>query len=123
MRICIPVGEDNGLESKVWAHFGSAPGFMIVDTESGSWQVIPNRNQHHAHGMCMPLASLQGEQLDAIAVGGIGAGALNKLMAADIRVYSCDNTSVAQVVADLKAGTLKLMQPNMVCGGHGLSHL
>ncbi len=34
MNICIPVNEDKGLQSPVCAHFGSAPAFMIVDTES-----------------------------------------------------------------------------------------
>ena len=74
MNICIPVNADEGLASPVCAHFGSAPFFMIIDTASGACRALPNGNQHHAHGMCQPLAALAGENLDAIVVGGIGMG-------------------------------------------------
>ena len=79
MNICIPVTEDNGTASPVSRHFGSAPLFLIVDTDSGACRAVPNRNQHHSHGMCMPLASLAGERIDGMVVGGIGMGALSKL--------------------------------------------
>ena len=82
MNICIPISEEKGLESPVCRHFGSAPAFMIVDTEGGEPRTVPNLNQHHAHGMCQPLRALAGEKLDAIVVGGIGAGAVQKLQAA-----------------------------------------
>ena len=36
MKICIPVNENNGVDSSVSAHFGSAPFFMIVDSDTGS---------------------------------------------------------------------------------------
>ena len=122
MNICIPANKDEGLQSQVCAHFGSAPVFMIVDTDSGSCRAIRNNNQHHGHGMCMPLASIQGEHIDAMAVGGIGMGALNKLNAANIQVYISEHATVAETVTALKAGKLKLMQPNMACAQHGQGH-
>jgi predicted Fe-Mo cluster-binding NifX family protein len=122
MNLCIPVDEDKGLHSQVCAHFGSAPAFMIVHTDSGSCRAIPNNNQHHGHGMCMPLQSLQGEHIDGMVVGGIGMGALNKLNAANIQVYISELATVAETVAAFKAGTLRLMQPNMACAHHGQGH-
>jgi predicted Fe-Mo cluster-binding NifX family protein len=119
MNICIPVEEDKGIQSQVCAHFGSAPAFMIVDTDSGSCRAIVNNNDHHSHGMCTPLAALQGETIDGMVVGGIGRGALNKLMAAGIRVYQAEHATVAMTVDALKAGTLGLLQPDMACAGHG----
>lgn len=115
MNICVPIEADKGLESPVCAHFGSAPAFMIVDTEDDSCRVVTNANQHHGHGMCMPLQSLQGETIDAMVVGGIGMGALNKLNAANIEVYQAQRETVGDVVADIKAGTLQRMQPGMAC--------
>ncbi len=100
----------------------SAPTFLIVDTDSGDCRAIANRNQHHNHGMCMPLASLQGEILDGIVVGGIGMGALNKLMAAGIGVFLAEHPTVTETVASFKAGTLRKMQPGMACGGHAHGH-
>jgi len=118
MNICIPVDEDNGLASRVCAHFGSAPLFMIVDTDGESCRAIPNHNQHHGHGMCMPLEALQGESLDGMVVGGIGMGALNKLIAAGLRVYVSEHPTVAETVGAFKAGTLRTMQPDMACAQH-----
>jgi predicted Fe-Mo cluster-binding NifX family protein len=122
MNICIPVNEDKGLKSEVCAHFGSAPAFLIVDTDNESCRAIVNRNQHHAHGMCAPLASLQGERIDGMVVGGIGMGALSKLMAANVQVYVSDFATVAETVAAYKAGTLQPMQPSMACAHHGHGH-
>jgi len=122
MNICIPVNEDRGLQSPVCAHFGSAPFFMIVDTDSGSCRAIANKNQHHGHGMCAPLAALEGECIDGMVVGGIGMGALNKLNAAKVGVYFSKYATIAEIVAAFKAGNLQLMQPNMACAGHGHDH-
>ena len=119
MNICIPVNEDQGLNSTVCLHFGSAPIFMIVDTDSGTCRPILNRNLHHAHGMCTPLASLQGENLDGIVVGGIGMGALNKLMASGIRVFRSEHPTVERTVEAFKADQLQPMTPDIACGGHG----
>jgi predicted Fe-Mo cluster-binding NifX family protein len=118
MTICIPVVADHGVDSPVCEHFGSAPLFMIVDTDSSSCRAIPNHNAHHAHGMCMPLQSLQGERLDGIVVGGIGAGALGKLMAAGLQVFLTGGRTVAETVSAYKAGQLREFAPSMACGGH-----
>jgi predicted Fe-Mo cluster-binding NifX family protein len=122
MNICIPVTADQGLTSPVCAHFGSAPFFMIVDTDSGACRALPNNNQHHAHGMCQPLAALAGEQLDAIVVGGIGMGALNKLLAGGLRVYQAQHPTVELTLAALRANELRGMTPAGACGHHGQDH-
>ena len=119
MNLCIPVDADNGLKSPVCAHFGSAPAFMIVDPDTGACHAIVNGNQHHGHGMCVPLQLVQGERIDGMVVGGIGMGAPNKLNASNIRVYVSEHATVGEVVAAFEAGSLKLMQPSMGCAQHG----
>ncbi len=118
MNICIPVEDDRGLMSPVCAHFGSAPYFLIVDVESGACRAIANGNQHHGHGMCTPLAALSGERIDALAVGGIGAGALGKLRAAGIQVFLSEWATAEETVTACKAGTLRPMTPETACGQH-----
>ncbi|MBN2574135.1 MAG: NifB/NifX family molybdenum-iron cluster-binding protein [Deltaproteobacteria bacterium] len=122
MLLCVPVEADRGLASPVCAHFGSAPAFMLVDSDGGRCRAIPNNNQHGGHGMCMPLQSLEGEPIDAMVVGGIGMGALNKLSAAGIRVYRSEHATVGEVVAAFRAGSLELMQPGMACAQRGHGH-
>lgn len=119
MNICIPVNADQGLQSPVCAHFGSAPLIMIVDTESGTCRAIPNANQHHGHGMCSPLAALAGQAIDGVAVGGIGQGALNKLLAGGLQVFLSQHPTVEETVAALKAGALPPVTPEIACAHHG----
>ncbi len=123
MNICIPVNNDQGLASLVCAHFGSAPFFMIVDAESGACRTLVNHNQHHAHGMCQPLAALATEEIDAIVVGGIGAGALGKLMAAGLGVYRAEHPTVDRTVQAFRDGELRGISMDGTCGhAHGPGH-
>lgn len=122
MKLCIPANEDQGLESPVSEHFGSAKLFVIVDTGSGAFRAVPNRNLHQGHGMCQPLRPLSGEQVDGIAVGGIGMGALGKLLAAGIKVYITRERTVGETVTALNAGTLREATPAAACSRHGHGH-
>jgi predicted Fe-Mo cluster-binding NifX family protein len=122
MKICIPVDEDRGLESPVCAHFGSAPLFVIADTDSGHLATVANGNRHHGHGMCQPLAALDGHQVDGVVVGGIGARALARLQAAGKEVFLSRHTTVEQTLAALREGGLESMTPALACAQHGRGH-
>jgi len=122
MNICIPIVEDKGLQSQVNGHFGSAPLFLIVDTETLSTRAIVNTNAQHPKCMCQPHAALSNEKLDAVVVGGIGMGALNKLRAADIKVYMGRQATVEQVITEFKAGKLNEVTPQTACAHHGQGH-
>ena len=122
MFVCIPIEENQGLESRVCAHFGSTPEFLIVDTDTSSCRSIVNKNQHHGHGMCAPIASLEGEKIDAIVVGGIGMGALNKLMMAGMRVFMAEHETVGETIAAFMTNALEPVQPGMACAHHGHGH-
>jgi predicted Fe-Mo cluster-binding NifX family protein len=122
MNLCIPVMNDLGLESPVCEHFGSAPFFLLVDTATRACRTIENRNQHHAHGMCQPLAALAGEAIDGMVVGGIGMGALNKLGAAGVQVFFAQHPTVGETVDAFLAGTLKPVDPRNACAHHGQGH-
>ncbi len=119
MKICIPVEGNNGIDSRVCAHFGSAPFFMIVDTDTAESDSIVNNGAHHAHGMCQPLTLLEGRDIDGVVVGGIGRGALFKLQAGNIGVYMAEHATVRETVEAYNAGTLKRVGPADVCAGHG----
>jgi predicted Fe-Mo cluster-binding NifX family protein len=119
MVICIPVSQDEGLKSRVSAHFGSAPFFMLVDAQQRILRTVPNRNQIHAHGQCQPLAAIQGEQVDAIVVGGIGAGALAKIQAAGVEVLWSDRRTVEETLEALGGPGLQRVAPAQACGHHG----
>ena len=122
MNLCIPVIRDEGLDSPVSAHFGSAPCFQILDTDSGTCQAVTNANAHHAHGMCQPLAALAGQRFEGVVVAGIGAGALSKLQVAGVKVYHARVRTIQEALTAWREGTLTEMTPAMSCGGHGHGH-
>ena len=119
MKLCLPVKEDNGINSQVSEHFGSAPYFIIVDTENLECKTITNTNSEHSHGMCQPLSVLSAYTFDGIVVGGIGAGALNKLRASNIKVFKTGFGNIADSVKAYKENKLEEMSLNLTCAGHG----
>lgn len=122
MKICFPVEENVGLDSKVFGHFGSAPLFVIVDSETSEITAINNSDKVHQHGACNPVAGLGGHPVDAIVVGGIGGGALHKLNSAGIRAFQAQQGTISHNLDLFKAGTLPEYMPGHTCGGHGHSH-
>ncbi|MDU0458392.1 MAG: NifB/NifX family molybdenum-iron cluster-binding protein [Geobacteraceae bacterium] len=122
MKVCFPVVENLGLESQVFGHFGSAPGFVVVDTVTSEVSEINNSDRIHQHGACNPVAGLGGHQVDAIVVGGIGGGALNKLNSAGLRVFKAMEGTVTANMALFSVNELPEYTPGHTCGGHGHSH-
>ena len=119
MKVCFPTESLQGMESPVYGHFGSAPGFVIVDKETAKLDEISNLDQHHAHGMCQPLRALGGRRVDGVVVGGIGMGALRKLQAEGIHVYRALEGTVRENLDMIRAGKLPEMAAEHTCAGHG----
>jgi predicted Fe-Mo cluster-binding NifX family protein len=118
VKVAFPTQEDAGTESVVYGHFGTANVFLIVDTDSGAISPAANRDLHHEHGNCRPLAALGGQAVDAVVVGGIGGGALRHLNAAGVKVYRGAEGTVAQNLALFKSGKLPEFTMNQTCAGH-----
>ena len=122
MKICFPVQVNEGLASEVYGHFGSAPMFVVVNTDTGEVTSISNSDQIHEHGSCNPVAGLGGHQVDAIVVGGIGRGALHKLNVSGLRVFQAQQGSIDKNMELFKADDLPEFMPGHSCGGHGHDH-
>ncbi len=126
MKLCFPIEKDDGLKSTVHNHFGSTPMFIVVDTDTNDCKTIHNNNQHHAHGMCQPISALGGTKVDAVVLGGIGAGAIQKLRAMGVEVYQSEAETIEDNIALFLANKLNIM--NTTCaghshgGGHGCGH-
>ena len=118
MKICFPVESNKGLNSEVFGHFGSAPIFIVFNTESKSIDTINNQDLNHTHGMCSPLKALDGKTIDAIVVGGIGAGAINKLNGMGIKVYRAIKGTVQDNIRLFENSTLSEITIEHACGGH-----
>jgi len=119
MKIAFPTQFDHGLESPVFGHFGSAAYFLVVDDASGAVETIVNADRDHFHGQCQPLAALGGKKVDAVVVGGIGGGALQKLLTSGIKVYRAVEGTLNQNLELIRTHRLPEFSFNMTCAGNG----
>jgi len=118
MKVCFPVQKDEGFESQVYNHFGSAPVFIVVDTEEKGVHRVDNRDLHHVHGACNPVMALGGQKVDALVVGGIGGGALMKLNAMGVKVYEAGTRTVKENLALLGENMLQELTMDHSCRAH-----
>ncbi len=118
MKVGFAVQMNEGMESKVYDHFGSAPAFIIVDTEGNEVLTINNKDLNHAHGACNPIMALDGKTVDAMVVGGIGAGALTKLNELGIRVYGAGASTVKDNLSLLRDNKLQELSIYNSCRSH-----
>jgi len=118
VKVGFAVQSSEGIESKVYDHFGSSPAFIIVDIEGKEVLTVNNKDLHHAHGACNPIMALDGKSVDAIVVGGIGSGALMKLNALGIKVYGAGAPTVKENLALLSENKLQEFSVDNACRAH-----
>ncbi len=118
MKVGFAVQADEGIESRVFNHFGSAPLFIVVDAATAEITTVDNKDLNHVHGACNPIKALDGQRVDAMVVGGIGAGALSKLNAMGIKVYGSAAATVKENLSLLNANKLQELFAMNACRGH-----
>ncbi len=118
MKLCFAVTKDEGAESAVYGHFGSAPAFIVVNTEDNAMSKIINSDMNHIHGACNPMKAIGGTEVDAVVVGGIGAGALTRLNAEGIKVFKAVENTIKDNLALFHENRLPELTMNHTCGGH-----
>lgn len=119
MKVCFAVQENRGVDSTVYNHFGSAPLFVMVDTDADGATIVDNQDKDHVHGACNPIMAIGGRDIDAVVVGGIGAGAIRGLNSQGIKVYRSEAATVKENLDLLKNGKLPELTMQHACGGHG----
>lgn len=101
----------------IFQHFGKSEAFKVyecVDHKVLHSEVVGTNGQ--GHGALAGL--LQGQQIDALICGGIGAGAQNALADAGIQLYGGVSGSCDAAVDALLQGTLQY-NPAVACDHHG----
>lgn len=121
MKLCFPVTQNIGLDSEVFNHFGSAPLFVVVDSESRVITPVDNGDLGHHHGACNPVKALGNTQVDAIAVRGIGQGAITRLNQMGLKVYKAE-TTITTTLEKLHSSGLTEWPIDAVCQGHSHGH-
>lgn len=119
MKLCFPVAKNDGLDSQLFSHFGSAPLFLMVDTET---QNVTELTNPKAQGGCGRHKAMAANKVDALVVAGIGRGALVNLQNEGIQVYKAQGATITDNILSLVSQRLDPLGNDQVCGGHQHKH-
>ena len=109
-------GED--LSGPVEPRFGRCPRFIVVDTETMEFEVIPNTAISSAHGAGIAAAQLVGSMgAKAVLTGNVGPNAHSALSATGIKIVTGVSGTVGDAVKRFSAGEYKSTRGPSV-GGH-----
>ena len=97
------------LESPIDTRFGRAPGFLVVDVDSGATEFIDNQQSlDAAQGAGIQAAeTVVRSGAKAVVTGHCGPKAFRGLSAAGVKIYNTDQPTVAAALEAFKAGKLK----------------
>jgi len=118
MKICFPVSESNGVMSRIYGHFGSAPYYIIIDDQDHFIHVVENHDVYHQKNQCSPLRGLMGRKVDSVVVNGIGTGAYKKLDALGVKVFQAVSGTVQQNFELYSCNQLSQIDHAHTCSGH-----
>ncbi|MDF7824424.1 NifB/NifX family molybdenum-iron cluster-binding protein [Pontiellaceae bacterium B12227] len=107
MRIALTT-TGNDLDAPLADRFGRASGFLVYDTDVGTFVVKGNdRNPHTSKGAGIQVAlKLLAENVDMVICSHIGSIAYETLDAANIAVYECNGATVREAIHQLIYGKL-----------------
>ncbi len=87
--------------------FGRAAGFLIYDTETKNFTVVPNASVDASHGAGIKAAeTIAAAGAQTLVTGECGPKATTALKAAKIPAYSCKDKSVSEALELFLAGKL-----------------
>lgn len=121
MRACVPTTDDAGLDAQRSDHFGRAPYYTIVDTETGDVETVTNESRHRG-GSKMPPTFVAEHDVDAVLVDHVGKPGMELFEEYGIDVLHTDESTVEAAVERFEAGDLEelgLADAHSHGGGHG----
>ena len=121
MKIAVPSYSPGGLEAEVCPHLGHAEFVTVVEVEGSrpiKVEVVDCRGQHYGFAR-RPVEVLSSLSVDAVAVKGLGARALDWLRQSGIKVYRVNANRVADAVAEVAEGRASEVSVEEACVGGG----
>ncbi|MFO7569752.1 MAG: NifB/NifX family molybdenum-iron cluster-binding protein [Smithellaceae bacterium] len=106
MLVAISAQGDN-LDALVEPRFGRCERFLVIDTDTFAFEVVPNPNLNASGGAGIQTAQmLAHQQVQAVLTGHCGPNAFRTLQAAGITMHVDVTGTVRQAVEQYVAGTL-----------------
>lgn len=110
MKIIV-TSEGKDLSAPSSPRFGRCPFYILVETETMTFQALPNPAMSASGGAGIQAAQFVVEQeAEAVLTGNVGPNAMDVLQAAELTVYLLDGGSVKEAVEAYRAGQLEVAQ-------------
>lgn len=117
MKVCIPTEGKRGLDESVSHHFGRAPAYAIVDSDTMDCRFIDNKSEHFG-GMGKPPEIIAETGAEVVLASGMGPRAMQMLAERRIKIYCGISGTVRESVEAFKAGKLSLATEELACKDH-----
>ena len=121
MKIAFPVVTDGGLEATIAEHFGRAPMYTIIDTETKEVSVVENQGEHFGGQHAAPV-SLNNRGINVLICKGLGRKAINLFNELCIGVFITQKAIVKEAYESYNKGELVQATETDGCAGHSKSH-
>lgn len=121
MKVCVPTRDNNGMEGTVEQHFGKAPTYTILDTDSGEISVIPNTSEHMG-GVDLPPEFLYKNGVEIMLCAGLGHRAVKIFESYGIDVFVGAGGTVQEAIEAWEAGQLNNASAENTCAEHEHHH-
>jgi predicted Fe-Mo cluster-binding NifX family protein len=120
MKVCIPIEDSRGLDSRVAGHFGSSPYLLVYETSTEESETVSNGDSEHEHGRCNPVGIVMSTGSSAVIAAGLGMRAIQLLSSHGVVVFRTDSITVREALSKLQAEELPKMTLIDCCnhGGH-----
>ncbi|HIE31677.1 MAG TPA: dinitrogenase iron-molybdenum cofactor biosynthesis protein [Methanosarcinales archaeon] len=117
MKVCIPTAGKGGIDDHVGQHFGRAPTYTIVDTDTSEVEVIQNTGEHMG-GTGLPPEFISKTGTHIMLCGGLGPRAIMMFEQFGIDVFVGAEGKVSDVVEAWKQGMLVEATDENACREH-----
>jgi predicted Fe-Mo cluster-binding NifX family protein len=108
----------NDLSSPVDPHFGRCPQYLVVDTETMEFKVVPNTAVGSAHGAGIAAAQLVASMgVKVVLTGNVGPNAYSALSASGVKIVTGVSGAVGDAVKRFSSGGYQSTSGPSI-GGH-----
>lgn len=121
MKVCIPTKEKGGMEDELSEHFGSAPTFTIIDAETMTVEVVPNKSDHFG-GTGKPPEQIERTGAKVVVCRGLGPKAMILLRDYGIEVFVGASGNAKEAFEMWSKGELQKASLKDACQGHIHGH-
>jgi len=118
MKVCVPTNGSGGLEDFVCEHFGRAPTFTVIDTDTGSVTVVPNTSEHMG-GVGAPPEHIARTGSKVLVCSGLGRKAIVMFEGFGVEVFVGAQGNVKDALDLWREGKLERASDINACKQHG----